>query len=564
MRPRTCHIVVFRAFLLSVTVLAALAVTAPAQSHLFTFRGESPERRLGHAMSAAGDVNQDGFADLVVGIPGNASTTTFAGSVQVLSGRDGRVLLAVSGRAPGDQFGWSVSGVGDVDLDGRPDLAVGAPGRQRQSGAPGYVRVISGRSGAVLFTIAGADPGDLFGWSVAGAGDVDRDGRPDIVVGAPFGGPDTEGVVTVHSGRDGRELYRFSGVGALDYFGWSVAGPGDVDGDGFPDVLVGAPEDGLPPSRAYVRVFSGRDGSILKTCEGGEYSPSGTVNGHDFGVSVAGAGDFDRDGRPDFLVGATGRNDQEWGFVAVIGMGFGESLVPDRGGFPGFGGAVSGLGDVDGDQVPDFIVGAPGDDLNGRYSGSVWILSGGGRTVLWSLRVSSPGELLGASVCGPGDVNGDGRPDAGFGATEAHVGDVGFASLYSWRRLALTSDRHAISLRVAGAQILRLQANADDAGKAYYVLGSLSGTAPGTPVGRGRVLPLNVDPYFWLTAALPHLGPLSRSVGWLDSGSGATAVFVLPAGLPASLAGVTLHHAFVLLGAEVEFVSNAVPLLLIP
>jgi hypothetical protein len=545
-------------------ILAVLGGDATAQSHLYTFRGENPQRRLGHSVSAAGDLNHDGFADLIVGIPGNASTTTFAGSARIRSGRDGRVLLTVSGRAPGDQFGWSVSRAGDVDLDGFPDFVVGAPGRPTLGSGPGYVRVVSGRTGDPLLTVNGKEDGDLFGWSVAGAGDVDRDGRPDIVVGAPLAGSDTEGTVTVISGRDGRELHVFFGVGALDYFGWSVCGPGDVDGDGYDDVVVGAPGQGLPPSRAYVRVFSGLDGSVLMSHESWEFTPTGTVDGHYFGVSVAGAGDFDGDERPEFLVGSPGRDAAEWGFVALIGMNSSETLLPDTGGFPAYGGAVSALGDVNGDHVPEIIVGAPADDQNGPYSGSVWIMGGDGSVVLWSRQTSVPGEGLGASVAGVGDVNGDGVPDACFGGTQSLTGDVGYVSIYSSRHLALTSDSHAISLRSGGAQILRLQANPDDAGKAFHILGSLSGTTPGVPIGGGLVLPLNLDPYLWLTAAHPDLAPVSPSVGWLDASSHAAAAFILPRGLPASLAGTTLHHAFVRFGPEIEFVSNAVPLLLTP
>jgi len=564
MSSRCIHPAVPRNFLLSALVLAALCGDAAAQSHLFTFHGESPQRRLGHAVSAAGDVNHDGFADLIVGIPGNASTTTFAGSVQIRSGRDGRVLLTVSGRAPGDQFGWSVSRVGDVDRDGYPDFAVGAPSRPTLGGGPGYVRVLSGRTGDPLFTVNGEEDGDLFGWSVAGAGDVDRDGQPDIVVGAPLAGADTEGTVTVISGKDGRELYRFRGVGPLDYFGWSVCGPGDVDGDGYDDVVVGAPGYGLPPSRAYARVFSGLDGSILMSLESWEFSPTGTIDGNYFGVSVAGAGDVDGDSRPEFVVGAPGRNPLEWGFVALIGMNLSETLLPDTGGFPAFGGAVSALGDVNGDHAPEFIVGAPADDRNGPYSGSVWIMTGDGSVVLWSRVTSSPGEGLGSSVSGVGDVNGDGVPDACFGGTQSLTGDVGYVSIYSPRRLTLTSDSHAISLRGGGAQILRLEADADDAGKAFHILGSLSGTAPGVSIGRGLVLPLNLDPYLWLTATQPQLAPVSPSVGWLDASSRAAAAFILPRGLPASLAGTTLHHAFVRFGRGIESVSNPVPLLLTP
>ena len=543
---------------LAVSVLAAMTA---AQTHLFTFRGKTSDHWLGHAASGAGDVNGDGFADLLVGISGNTNSDSTFGSVWVISGREGRVLHTVHGTQPGDTFGWAVSKVGDLDRDGRPDFAVGAPGPE---GKPGYVQIFSGRTGQVLFTFRGTNADDRFGWSVAGVLDLDRDGHPDVAVGALLGGDMREGTVTAFSGRDGHAIHRFRGVARYDYFGWSLCGPGDVNGDGFPDLVVGAPGIGLPPSSAYVRVISGRDGSVLKICTDAEYSVSGTVGGSDFGASVAGAGDMDGDGDPDFAVGATGRNSSESGFVAIIGNKKWYALAPTGPPLPAFGATISALGDVTGDGISDFVVGAPADSSHGPHAGSVWVFSGGEGAMLWSFRGDAPGVRLGASVSGCGDVNRDGIPDVCIGALQLAQGSTGYVTVHSGRRLPFTADRHALALASGGRQALQLAADADLALRPYHVLGSFSGTAPGVRLGPQVLLPLNMDAYLLLTALHPTAGWLTRSVGALDHGSRATAVFVLPAGMPASLSGVTLHHAFVLFGDGVVFASNPVPLMLVP
>ena len=158
--------------------------------------------------------------------PGAAATET-DGFVEPVE-----VLHTLSGTNPGAAYGWAVSELGDVDGDTKTDLIVGEPFT-----AAGTTWVYSGRTGDLLYRLDGA-PGDQQGYAIADAGDTDGDGVPDVVSGAPGAG---RGSAYVYSGATGRLLHRFSRGRDGDFFGAAVAGAGDVDRDGRADVLVGAP-----------------------------------------------------------------------------------------------------------------------------------------------------------------------------------------------------------------------------------------------------------------------------------------------------------------------------------
>ena len=323
------------------------------------------------------DVNGDGIADFTVGAswasPGGREQ---AGSAYVYSGADGSLLYQKDGAATGDFFGGSVSIVGDVNEDGRADFIVGAdfasPGGKDLAGS---AYVYSGADGSLLYQKDGAATGDQLGTSVSIVGDVNRDGQADFIVGGvrAFG----TGSASVYSGADGSVLYRKDGTATGDAFGSFVSGAGNVNRDGKADFIVGA-NSASPGGKEFagsVYVYSGADGSLL-------YQKDGAAADDQFGVSVSGAGDVNGDGKADFIVGAifASPGGKRFAGSAYVYSGADGSLLYQKDGAAtgdGLGGAVSGAGDVNRDGKADFIVGAEGADPGGKAgAGSAYVYSG--------------------------------------------------------------------------------------------------------------------------------------------------------------------------------------------
>ncbi|MGH8003803.1 MAG: integrin alpha [Limisphaerales bacterium] len=196
---------------------------------------------LGYSISGIGDINSDGKADFIVGaMLASPSGVHYAGSVFVYSGADGSILFQKNGPASSEMLGHSVAGVGDVNGDGINDFIVSSIG---PSPRPGTVYVYSGADGALLFQKVGATPDAQLGYSVSGAGDINGDGYADIIAGARLGDTDSlndVGSAFVYSGKDGSLLFQKNGNTSNANFGQAVAGLGDINGDGKSDFVVGA------------------------------------------------------------------------------------------------------------------------------------------------------------------------------------------------------------------------------------------------------------------------------------------------------------------------------------
>ena len=383
-------------------------------THSYTFSGDNAGDQLGFSVGAAGDVNNDGFPDFIVGAPYNDHSGVDNGSAHVFSGRDGSVLFDFYGDTMNGGFGWSVSAAGDVNADGHDDVVVGAP--FANGSARGGTYVLSGADGSMLFKLVGESAGDNFGWSVDGAGDVNQDGFDDIIIGIPLDDEhgDASGSAIVVSGRDGSTLYTLRGNVDGDEFGISVSAVGDINNDGFADVVVGAhASDGHGASSGSARVFSGADGAVIYTFEGDSA-------GDRFGISVSSAGDVDGDGVTDIIVGAhfDDNNGDESGSARVFSGIDGSMLftLEGDGERDFFGYSVSGAGDVNDDGFADVIVGAYDDDNNGVDSGSARVFLGPNGAVLCTFVGDSPSDFFGNSVSGAGDVNNDGYADLIVGA----------------------------------------------------------------------------------------------------------------------------------------------------
>jgi len=440
---------------------SARVISGADGSVLFTLNGDNASDLFGRSVSGAGDVNGDGFNDLIVGAPYDDNNGTNSGSARVFSGANGSVLYTFNGNSVGNQFGWSVSAAGDVNGDGLNDLIVGARFADNNGSYSGSARVFSGADGSVLFTLNGDSAGDRFGDSVSGAGDVNGDGFDDFIVGAPNddNNGDNSGSARVFSGADGGVLFTFNGDSEYFYFGRSVSGAGDVNGDGFDDLLVGAPYAGDNGAESgSARIFSGADGSVLFTLNGDYY----------FGFSVSGAGDVNGDGLDDIVIGTWGDNNNgSLSGSACVFISASVATPPDRlYTFNGdsandrFGRPVSGAGDVNGDGFDDLIVGAPFDDNNGANSGSARVFSGADGGVLFTFNGDSAYGGFGNSVSSAGDVNGDGFEDlivgatgddkAGFGAGSALVFSGADGSVIFTFNGDTTYDRFGGSVASAG------------------------------------------------------------------------------------------------------------------
>ena len=231
-------------YLLAWCTLAVTPTFAQTFTHvpLFTFDGDSLGDQFGSSVSGAGDVDGDGFADVIVGAVLDDNNGESSGSARVFSGVDGSVVYNLNGDSANDFFGNSVSGAGDVNGDGFDDLIVGAT-VSVQTIRVEYARVFSGADGSILYTFFGDSLRDLFGSSVSGPGDVNGDGFDDLIVGAPRADDNglDSGSARVFSGADGSILYNFDGDSSNNSFGESVSDVGDVNGDGFDDFIVGAP-----------------------------------------------------------------------------------------------------------------------------------------------------------------------------------------------------------------------------------------------------------------------------------------------------------------------------------
>jgi len=427
-------------------LLLTLPLASQAQPILYTFNGDSASDWFGYSVSGVGDVNNDGYDDVIVGAHQDDNNGIASGSARVLSGINGSILYTFSGDSANDYFGYSVSGAGDVNNDGYHDVIAGAYQDDNNGSNSGSARVFSGLNGSILYTFNGDSANDNFGYSVSGAGDVNGDGYADLVVGAHKDdntGADS-GSARVLSGINGSILYTFNGV-TSDQLGWSVSGAGDVNNDGYSDVIAGAytnSSNGTASGRA--RVWSGINGSILYTFNGDSASDW-------FGYSVSGAGDVNNDGYDDVIVGAyyddnTGTSS---GSARVLSGINGSILYTFNGENANdlFGSAVSDAGDVNNDGYADVIVGAFGDDTAGEIFGAARILSGVDGGILYTFNGDSASDSFGYSVSGAGDVDGDGYGDLIVGAyyDDNNNSDSGSVRVFKGKGLWVDTDNDGLN-----------------------------------------------------------------------------------------------------------------------
>jgi hypothetical protein len=261
---------------------------------LRTFKAENINDDFGRHVSGVGDVNHDGYADVIVGAPNNSAVGDKSGRAYVYSGKDGSILLTLSGQKANDNFGSAVAGFSDQK---HTLLMVGAPGAGPNHAGRTYV--YDGLTSTAKFTIEADETGAALGsMFLSVLGDVDGDGLPDVYASDwsnAAKGPST-GRVYIHSGKDGHQLFTFTGETASDGFGTSPSVAGDVDGDGHADAIVGAWQysgAAVGAGRAYL--YSGQDGHLIRTytCK---------TPGDTFGFDAVTMGDVKGEGMSAFLI----------------------------------------------------------------------------------------------------------------------------------------------------------------------------------------------------------------------------------------------------------------------
>jgi len=461
----------------------------------FKINGEAANDYSGYSVSAAGDINGDGIADLLIGAYG---ARNYAGSTYVvfgshsgfpssfeLSSLNGTNGFKISGVTAGDQSGASISAAGDINGDGIADLLIGAryasPLGRNQAGST-YVVFgsrsafpssfeLSSLNGTNGFRLNGVVANDRSGYSVSAAGDINGDGIDDLLLGAPnargnagityvvFGSRSAFPSSLELSSLNDANGFKLNGEAVNDYSGFSVNAAGDINGDSIADLLVGAPyadSSGRNDAGSTYVVFGSRNAfpsslelSNLNGTNG--FKLNGEAVNDYSGFSVNAAGDINGDGIADLLIGAynarpSGRN-QAGSTYVVFGScnSFSSSFeLSSLNGINGFklngeatndfsGWSVSAAGDINGDGISDLLIGAYGADHSGRgAAGSTYVVFGSRNGFPSSFELSSlngingfklngiaASDYSGISVSTAGDINGDGIADLLIGAPNA-------------------------------------------------------------------------------------------------------------------------------------------------
>jgi hypothetical protein len=411
---------------------AATVLSGRDLTPIHTFQGTNSYDYLGASLAWCDDLDGDGLSDLVVGSPGaTIAGLLHSGKVEIYSTGTWTLLREFDGGYLGGSFGISLSTLRDVDGDGVAELLVGAVNETSAAGTTGAVYVYSGASGALLRRIT-VIPSNLLGLSVADVGDVNGDGVNDIGAGAPntaypYPYYVHAGTAYVFSGADGSLLHQWHGdskryysSGYLYYignfFGRFIGPAGDVDGDGTPDVWVsteqGIPNYGSNVRPAFIAIYSGATGAKIRK-----------INTVTRQYAADAVGDLDGDGISDFAVGGTIQfgvyiityHDSVLLLSGADGRELWRGERPDHS--TNWGSVIKGSGDVNGDGIPDFAVGAYYDSTVDIHAGRLDLLGGSelwldvqhthfptaGNTLTLTAAEGPPGNLVGLFLTG---VNG--------------------------------------------------------------------------------------------------------------------------------------------------------------
>lgn len=414
-----------------------------AENTIWFDDGDQEGAEIGYSVAGAGDVNGDGYADVVVGAPLYDSDEGNAGLVALYYGTSAGLSAEPAWIWEGDQtagqLGVCVAGAGDVNNDGYDDIIVGAGYYDMIQLDEGRVCVFYGSAGGPPDTPSWEIGGDIIrailGQAVSGAGDVNGDGYDDVIIGSfNYRSPEVkEGRAYIYhggpSGLSSTPSWIAEGNQEYGYFAMSVAGVGDVNNDGYDDVIIGATAYDVGPyedaGRTYVYL-----GDSTGVAEEPAWIFEGDQTNENLGRGVAGAGDINNDGYDDVIVGAPGYdgNDPNEGIALVFhGTPAGVSSEPawtieGNNAEAQFGYSVAGIGDVNNDGYDDAAVGGPGYSNGFAGEGRAFVYLGSaaglGLQHAWSGEGNCMNAAYGLSVAGAGDIDDDGYDDLAAGAPE--------------------------------------------------------------------------------------------------------------------------------------------------
>jgi hypothetical protein len=453
-----------------------------------SFIGEGVVTQLaGYAITGVGDVNNDNYDDILISAPSNEEGGDKAGQTYLILGKptaDWKVDTSLSdanasfiGENADNQSGWAVAGAGDVNKDGFDDIIIGAPNGNETSEGIGKTYLIFGRPTAgwnmdislsdANASFIGENSYEGSGKAVTGVGDVNNDSFDDFLISAPYNWEGNGiGKIYLVLGRPTANWRMdislteanasFLGEGSSDYSGKAIADAGDVNNDGFDDFVIGAyanSEGGVGAGQTYLILGKPTaDWRIDKYLSEANASYIGENSGDHSGFAVAGAGDVNNDGFDDFAIGAL--HNAEGGVGAgqtylilgkpTVDLSMDKRLSEASASFIGegiahySGCAVAGAGDTNNDGFDDIIIGAWG------YLGQVGqtYLVMGQPTANWEMDISlseasasfigalAGGEASGKVVTGAGDVNNDGFDDILIGAPYLTLFNVDIGRTY--------------------------------------------------------------------------------------------------------------------------------------